>query len=88
MTLATQTNLIPQVIDLIGAGFDSKYAPYQSMANVIIFLTRKNGDCLPEDLWPLGFSKEETKEKWHMASAMADIELRLENQPFGCTKTA
>ena len=77
MTSATHTNLVPQVIKLIGTEFDSKFAPYQRMANVIIHLTRKCGDCLPEDLLSLGFSKKETNERWHMAHAMASVELRL-----------
>jgi hypothetical protein len=77
MIPAPQTSLVPQVINLIGTELDSKFAPYQRMANVIIHLTRKYGDCLPEDLLTLGFSKEETNERWHMANAMAAVELRL-----------
>ena len=54
-----------------------KFAPYQRMAGVIFRLMRTNGVCSPEDLWPLGFSKEETRERWHMAHAMAAVELKL-----------
>ena len=77
MNPAHQNNLVPQVIELIGAGFDNKFAPYLRMANVIIELTRKHGDCLPQDLLPFGYSKEETDERWHLAHAMATVELRL-----------
>ncbi len=80
MKSATQRNLVPQVIDLIGVEFSEKYARYLRMANVIVHLTRKNGGCLPQDLLPLGFSKEETTELWHMANAMADVELKLKNR--------
>ena len=77
MKSASQTSPVTQVIDLIGIEFDSKFAPYQRMANVIIHLTQKNGDCFPQDLLPLGFTKQETVALWHMANAMADVELRL-----------
>ncbi len=77
MTRAAQTNLVPQVINFVGSELDTKFAPYQRMANIIIHLTRKHGECLPDDLLPLGFSKEETRDRWHMAHAMAAIELRL-----------
>jgi hypothetical protein len=77
MNPISQTNLVPQVIDLIGIGFDKKFAPHLRMANVIIKLTHKNGVCHPQDLLPFGFTKHETKDLWHMASAMASIELKL-----------
>lgn len=77
MTLAAQTNLVPQVIDFVGGDLDKKFAPYQRMANIIIHLTLWHGGCQQEDLLPLGFSEEETKDRWHMAHAMAAIELKL-----------
>jgi hypothetical protein len=77
MKTALQTSLVPQVIDLIGVEFDEKFAPYQRMANVIIHLTRKNGGCLPQDLLARGFTIQETRDLWHMANAMANVELRL-----------
>lgn len=82
MKSAAQKNLVPQVIDFIGIEFDKKYAPYQRMANAIIDLTRENGECFPNDLLQFGFSKEETEERWHMASAMANVELRLAKRSF------
>jgi hypothetical protein len=77
MNVAQETSLVPEIIDLIGAGFDKKFAPHLRMANVIIDVTKKRGDCLPKDLLPLGFSQEETTEHWHLAQAMANVELRL-----------
>jgi hypothetical protein len=65
------------VIDLQSDNPANKFAPYQRMANVIIELTNKNGECFPEDLLKHGFSKEETRERWHMANAMAEVELKL-----------
>jgi hypothetical protein len=79
MTTVSQTNLAPQIIDFIRGDSDDKFAHYQRMANIIIDLMRKTGGCLPQDLFPLGFSEKETVERWHMAYAMANIELKLMN---------
>ncbi len=65
------------VIDLISDNPDNKFAPYQRMANAIIDMTRQYGKCIPQDLEPLGFSKQETLDFWHMANAMANVELKL-----------
>jgi hypothetical protein len=80
MNPAPSPTLVPHVINLLGVAFDEKYAPYQRMANVIIKLTRKHGDCLPQDLLPFGFSKADLDERWHLAHAMANVELRLMEQ--------
>jgi hypothetical protein len=65
------------VIDLISDNPKNKFAPYQHMANAIIDLANKNGECFPQDLLALGFTKQETDERWHMANAMAAVELKL-----------
>ncbi|MFA4994112.1 MAG: hypothetical protein WC521_02280 [Bdellovibrionales bacterium] len=71
------------VIDLISDNPKNKFAPYQRMANAIIDLTNKNGGCLPQDLLAVGFTKQETTDLWHMANAMANVELRLaKNETF------
>ncbi|MFA4995194.1 MAG: hypothetical protein WC521_07835 [Bdellovibrionales bacterium] len=62
---------------LISINLGNKFIPYERMANVIIDLTCKKGRCFPQDLLPLGFSKDETNERWHLANAMANVELRL-----------
>ncbi len=75
-----------RVTDLISDKSENKYAPYERMATAIVDLTKKNGGCLPQDLLEHGFTKQETLDLWHMAEAMAQIELRLmENQNVpGC----
>lgn len=70
------------MIDLISENPANKFAPYQRMANAIIDLTNKNGGCSPEDLLLLGFSKVETAERWHMADAMAKVELKLLDRKY------
>ena len=77
MNPASQKSLVPQVIELIGAGFDNKFAPHLRMANAIIFLITKNGGCLPQDLLTMGFTQQETIDLFHMANAMATVELKL-----------
>jgi len=65
------------VIDLVTDKSENKFAPYQRMANCIINVAQKNGRCLPKDLLAAGFTREETSERWHMAYAMAKIELKI-----------
>lgn len=67
---------VPQVVDFGDMG-KPKFAPYQRMANVIIHCTQRYGSCSTRDLLPFGFSECEIAERWHMSSAMADVELRL-----------
>jgi len=70
-------SLVPQVVELVGFEFGSKFAPYQRMAEAIIDLTSKKGRCEPKDLLSLGFTRQETIDLWDMAHAMASVELRL-----------
>ncbi|MDD4616150.1 MAG: hypothetical protein PHW76_03415 [Alphaproteobacteria bacterium] len=77
MKSSPQANLVPHVIDLIGVSFDKKFAQHQRMACAIVNASLKKGNCEPQDLLPLGFTREETAELWHMANAMANVELRL-----------
>ena len=56
---------------------ENKFAPYERMAAAIFNLTKKNGECWPQDLLQHGFTKQETIDLWHMANAMALVELRL-----------
>ena len=65
------------VIDIVCDDPDNKFAPYQHMANAIIEVTHKHGDCVAQDLWALGFTRDETRNCWHMAHAMATVELTL-----------
>lgn len=71
------------VIDLVSDNPNHKFAPYERMANAIIYQTLKHGGCLPQDLLALGFTKGETCDLWHMSQAMASVELKLmEDQPL------
>jgi hypothetical protein len=56
---------------------DAELTPHQRMAKAIIDVIRKNGECLPQDLLPLGFSKDETIDQWHKAYAIAIAEWNL-----------
>ena len=78
-----------RVTDSISCKPENKFAPYERMATVIVDLTAKNGDCLPQDLLQHGLTKQETTELWHMADAMAQVEMRLmENRSMsGCKVT-
>ncbi|MDD4616008.1 MAG: hypothetical protein PHW76_02680 [Alphaproteobacteria bacterium] len=77
MMSSPQANLVPHVIDLIGVSFDKKFASHQRMAGAIISVSLKKGCCEPQDLLPLGFTQKETSGMWHMAQAMANVELKL-----------
>lgn len=81
MNAAFQLNVVLQATNFDGVEFDDKYLPYQRMANAIIYLTQKNGECFPCDLLEVGFSGQETEERWHMADVMAAVELRLMEKP-------
>lgn len=77
MKVATQTRPALRIADTIGIDLGGKYAVYKRLANGILHVTRQTGACTEQDLLPLGFRKEEISERWHMARAMADVELRL-----------
>lgn len=66
-----------KIVDILTTGNNGKYAPYTAMANAIIDLSRQQGDCQPEDLLQAGFIPEDIQTRWHMAHAMASIELKL-----------
>jgi len=65
------------IVDIMTQNVNDKFAPYQRMANAIIAVTEKHGGCMPHDLIPCGFSKQEITDLWDMARAMADVELKL-----------
>jgi hypothetical protein len=66
-----------RIVDCAITNPANKFAPYQRMANAIIERTRQHGGCRPQDLLALGFTQQETLDQWHMAHAMASIELKL-----------
>jgi len=65
------------VIDLISDNPANKFAPHQRMANAIVAHTRQHGVSTPQDMFGLGFTQQEVTEQWHMAYAMAEVELKL-----------
>lgn len=66
-----------QVVDIIDIDLGRKYSAHKRLANGILHVTRQIGACTEQDLLPLGFRQDEISESWHMARAMADVELRL-----------
>ncbi len=66
-----------QVIDLITTDESKKFAPAGRMAAAIIRATYERGDCLSHDLHKLGFTASEISQHWHMANALAAVELKL-----------
>ena len=65
------------VVDVRADNPGNSFAPCQRMATAIADLMRKNGGCLPQDLLPLGFSKEETIELWKTAHVLAALEVKM-----------
>jgi len=63
--------------NLAAKNSNEEFMPYQRMANAIVEVMRKNGECLPQDLLPFGFTKDETIDHWHKAHAIAKAEWNL-----------
>lgn len=55
------------IVDIKTTEEAKKFSVYERMANAVVALTRKNDDCLPQDLLTLGFNKNETFDNWAMA---------------------
>ncbi|MDE1902049.1 MAG: hypothetical protein KGI37_10470 [Alphaproteobacteria bacterium] len=66
-----------QVIDLMTTSEGECFAPAGRMASVIIDITQKCGDCLPQDLLVNGFAIGEIRAHWHMAKSLASVEMSL-----------
>lgn len=65
------------VIDLITSDEDKKYAPAGRIAAAIIQIVEDTGGCLPQDLNEKGFTPDEIYQHWHMAQALANVEINL-----------
>lgn len=65
------------VVDLISDDPNNKFAPYGRMATAIVDITRKKGMCAALDLLEAGFTRQEIDDLFHMANAMAAVELKL-----------
>jgi hypothetical protein len=68
------------IADLVESDEDQKLSLVSRMAVAIIKVKQAQGGCLPQDLLELGFTKDETIDNWHMASAMANVELKIMGQ--------
>ncbi|MBR0967864.1 hypothetical protein JQ554_28450 [Bradyrhizobium diazoefficiens] len=71
------------VVDLITSNDDRKFAPAGRMAAAIIEIVEESGACLPQDLNAKGFTPAEVAQHWHMAKALADVELKLAQRKPG-----
>ena len=63
--------MVMMIVDIRTDNPEQKFSAYQPMVNAIIGVMKQNGGCLPQDLLPLGFSKDETVDQWRMAYALA-----------------
>jgi len=68
------------VVDLITTDQDKKFAPAGRMATIILEIICKQGCCLPRDLYERGFTSNEVSKNWHMAYALASVEMHLMNE--------
>ncbi len=66
-----------RVVDLITTNEDKRFAPAGRMAEAIIEMTCEQGACSPQDLNECGFTPAEVAQHWHMAQALAGVEMRL-----------
>ncbi len=65
------------VVDLVTTDENKKFEPAGRMATAIIEITQENGGCLPQDLNARGFTPDEVASHWHMAKALAAVEMNL-----------
>jgi hypothetical protein len=66
-----------RIVDLVTTDADKTFAPAGRMASAIIAITQEKGGCLPQDLNERGFTPDEVAKHWHMAKALAAVEIRL-----------
>lgn len=76
---SSSTSASLYIADLITTEEDKKYALVGRMASAIISLIHEKGDCLSQDLIVRGFASEEIVRHWHMAHALAEVEMKLTN---------
>lgn len=65
------------VVDLITTKEDKKFALAGHMASAIIEAIQKKGQCLPQDLSANDFTSDQIAQNWHLASALASVEISL-----------
>lgn len=78
--MASHSAAALRVVDLVSDNEDRRYEPAGRMAAVIVDITREKGGCLPQDVQEAGFAPADVARDWHMARALASVELKL----LGC----
>lgn len=68
-----------RIVDLVSDDNDKRYEPAGRMAAAIIEIIQDQGGCLPQDLNGRGFTSDEVAKHWHIAKALAAVELKLMN---------
>lgn len=66
-----------RVIDLITTDHDKKFEPAGCLASAIVSLLQQKRQCRPSELVAIGFAAEEVDAYWHMAHALALVEIHL-----------
>lgn len=66
-----------RVVDLAATGTEGKFGPAERMATAIVEIYREQGGCLPQDLLSKGFTNDEIVRHWHIANALAKLELSV-----------
>jgi hypothetical protein len=79
MAAAKKSEPFIHVVDLITSDEDKKFAPAGRMATAIIEIIQEQGGCLPQDLNAKGFTPDEVAKYYHMAKALAAVEMKLMN---------
>lgn len=69
-------NVSSRIVDLITTSTDRKFEPVARMADAIVDLTLRNGDCSALDLQANGFASSDVAALWHFAHLLAEVELK------------
>lgn len=67
----------PNVVSLLTTAHDRKFEPAGRLAAAIIELHKTQSPCTPDDLRSHGFRDKQLANNWHLAMAIARIELKL-----------
>jgi hypothetical protein len=67
----------PLIHQLVNTRDNKKFELAGRIAAAIIHITQAQGGCLPQDLNAHDFTPDEIASHWHMARALAVVELKL-----------
>jgi len=76
-TMQLHPNFHICVVDLITTDKNKKFEPAGRMAEAMIRIALNKGECSLSDLYDHGFSAAEIATQFHLAEALASIELKL-----------